>query len=67
MEQEGATPAFGGGSKTTGSSGPTKTFQQIKALMSEDLVKSIGGIFQFNLSGMWNDSFGLVILHILSV
>lgn len=51
MVEEGATPAFSGGSKTAASSGPAKTFQQIKGLLSEDLVKSIGGVFQFNLSG----------------
>ena len=52
MVEEGATPAFSGGSKTASSSGPAKTFDQIKSLLSEDLVKSIGGVFQFNLSGM---------------
>ena len=51
LEEEGGKPAFGGESKASVASGPAKTFQQIQALLSEDLVKSIGGIFQFNLSG----------------
>ena len=51
LEEEGGKPAFGGGSKASVARGPAKTFQQIQALLSEDLVKSIGGIFQFNLSG----------------
>ena len=51
MEEQGGKPAFGGDSKGSVTSGPAKTFQQIKALLSEELVKSIGGVFQFNLSG----------------
>ena len=54
MEKQGAKPAFGGGNKTaTASSGPEKTFQIIQSLLNEELVKSINGIFQFNLSGMF--------------
>lgn len=57
MEKEGAKPAFGGGNKTaTGSSGPAKTFQLIQSLLSEELVKSVNGVFQFNLSGMFYQS-----------
>ena len=62
MVEEGATPAFSGGSKTGASSGPAKTFQQIKSMLSEDLVKSIGGIFQFNLSGMITLGYEMIVL-----
>lgn len=52
MEKEGAKPAFGGGNKTAmASSGPAKTFKIIQSLLNEELVKSINGVFQFNLSG----------------
>lgn len=68
MEQQGAKPAFGDGSKTEVSGGPAKTFQQIQALLNEELVKSIGGIFQFNLSGKGDkNSDGLQFLTIFPV
>ena len=35
----------------TGSGDTVKTFQSIQEMMTEDLVKSMGGIFIFNLSG----------------
>jgi hypothetical protein len=49
MAEEGATPAFGGSSSSSG--GPAATFQTLKTILNEDLVKSTGGVFQFNLSG----------------
>ncbi|XP_033738569.1 hydroxysteroid dehydrogenase-like protein 2 [Pecten maximus] len=48
MSEGGATPAFGG---TAGGAGPAKTFEAIQSMLSEDLVGSVGGVFQFNLSG----------------
>lgn len=46
---EGAKPAFG--SSSGGAQGPQKTFTQIEQMLSEDLVSSVGGVFQFNLKG----------------
>ena len=51
MEEKGAKPAFGGGSKTA-ASGPAQTFSAIEGLLSEDLVSSMNGVFQFNLTGI---------------
>ncbi|XP_052777096.1 hydroxysteroid dehydrogenase-like protein 2 [Mya arenaria] len=49
----GGKPAFmtGSGAKPQGSGDSAKVFTQLEALMSEDMVKSIGGVFQFNLQG----------------
>lgn len=52
MTEEGATPVFGGYSKSsTAGEGPAKTFDTVQSLLNEELVSSIGGVFQFNLTG----------------
>ncbi|ESP05632.1 hypothetical protein LOTGIDRAFT_205585 [Lottia gigantea] len=51
MVDQGAKPAFKPSASSSSGDGPAKTFQQVKSLLSEDLVKSINGTFQFNLSG----------------
>lgn len=35
----------------TGSGETVKTFQSIEKMLTEDLVKSMGGVFIFNLTG----------------
>lgn len=35
----------------TGSGETVKTFQSIERMLTEDLVKSMGGVFIFNLTG----------------
>lgn len=52
MAAEGAKPAFGGASSSQGKGASGQVFKQIEGLMNEDLVKSMGGIFQFNLKGI---------------
>ncbi|XP_048758093.2 hydroxysteroid dehydrogenase-like protein 2 isoform X2 [Ostrea edulis] len=56
MEEKGGTPAFGGGSQSSGG-GPAKTFNAVKGMLNEDLVSSMNGVFQFKLTGadegMW--------------
>lgn len=54
MEEHGATPAFkpSSSSATTPSSGPIEsTFDAIRGVITEDVVKSTQGIYQFDLSG----------------
>lgn len=62
MSAEGASPAFyksapGGTSSTaststsSSSSGPAQVFQNLKKLLSEELVGKVKGVFQFDLSG----------------
>lgn len=55
MEQHGATPAFkspSSSSATPTSGGPVETtFDVIKGVINEDIVKSTQGIYQFDLSG----------------
>ncbi|XP_060924939.1 hydroxysteroid dehydrogenase-like protein 2 [Limanda limanda] len=53
MEQHGATPAFKSSSSTPPpSSGPIEsTFDVIRGVINDDLVKSTQGIYQFDLSG----------------
>ncbi|XP_005748481.1 hydroxysteroid dehydrogenase-like protein 2 [Pundamilia nyererei] len=55
MEQHGATPAFkppSSSSATPTSGGPVETtFDVIKGVINEDVVKSTQGIYQFDLSG----------------
>uniref|UniRef100_A0A3Q2W7N7 Hydroxysteroid dehydrogenase-like protein 2 n=1 Tax=Haplochromis burtoni TaxID=8153 RepID=A0A3Q2W7N7_HAPBU len=55
MEQHGATPAFkppSSSSYTPTSGGPVETtFDVIKGVINEDVVKSTQGIYQFDLSG----------------
>ncbi|XP_070780683.1 hydroxysteroid dehydrogenase-like protein 2 isoform X2 [Enoplosus armatus] len=54
MEQHGATPAFKqpSSSATPPSSGPIEnTFDVIRGVLNEDVVKSTQGIYQFDLSG----------------
>uniref|UniRef100_A0A3Q3XGA0 Hydroxysteroid dehydrogenase-like protein 2 n=1 Tax=Mola mola TaxID=94237 RepID=A0A3Q3XGA0_MOLML len=54
MEQHGATPAFkpSSSSATSSSSGPIEsTFDTIRGVINEDVVKSTQGIYQFDLSG----------------
>ncbi|KAJ4918972.1 hypothetical protein JOQ06_000120 [Pogonophryne albipinna] len=54
MEQHGATPAFRPptSSATPLSGGPIEnTFDAIKAVINEDVIKTTQGIFQFDLSG----------------
>lgn len=52
MEQHGATPAFKPPSSSSASSGPIETtFDLIRAVINEDVVKSTQGIYQFDLSG----------------
>jgi len=56
LEAEGATPAFGGstkGGEAPASGGPAKTFEVMQSMLSEDLVGSVGGVFQFNLTGLF--------------
>ncbi|KAK3591180.1 hypothetical protein CHS0354_029032 [Potamilus streckersoni] len=48
MEQHGSKPAFG---NESAADGPAKTFQEIEKLLGEEMIKSIGGVFQFNLTG----------------
>lgn len=51
MEQHGATPAFKPPSSSS-SSGPIEsTFEAIRGVLSEDVVKSTQGVYQFDLSG----------------
>lgn len=62
MSSQGATPAFyksaPGGKASTATpppaDGPQKTFQALKLLLSEDLVQKINGVFQFELSGIFD-------------
>lgn len=50
--EQGGKPAFSGASKEAPAAGATsQVFKQIESLMNEELVKSINGIFQFNLKG----------------
>ncbi|XP_047426536.1 hydroxysteroid dehydrogenase-like protein 2 isoform X2 [Mugil cephalus] len=55
MEQHGATPAFKpppSSTATPPSGGPIEnTFEAIRGVLSEDVVKSTQGIYQFDLSG----------------
>ncbi|XP_008303692.1 hydroxysteroid dehydrogenase-like protein 2 [Stegastes partitus] len=55
MEQHGATPAFkapSSSSATLASGGPIEsTFDVIKGVINEDVVKATQGIYQFDLSG----------------
>ncbi|XP_020492596.1 hydroxysteroid dehydrogenase-like protein 2 [Labrus bergylta] len=52
MEQHGATPAFKPPTSATSSSGPIEsTFNVIRGVLNEDVVKSTQGIYQFDLSG----------------
>ncbi|XP_053196639.1 hydroxysteroid dehydrogenase-like protein 2 [Scomber japonicus] len=53
MEQHGATPAFKPpSSSSSASSGPIEnTFDVIRSVINEDVVKSTQGIYQFDLSG----------------
>ncbi|KAL8590373.1 Hydroxysteroid dehydrogenase-like protein 2 [Nucella lapillus] len=65
MSAQGATPAFyksapsGGPTSETAATpsssspdcGPTYTFQLLKAMVSEELVKTMNGVFQFELTG----------------
>ncbi|XP_042338665.1 hydroxysteroid dehydrogenase-like protein 2 [Plectropomus leopardus] len=55
MEEHGATPAFKPPSSATPpSSGPIEsTFEVIRGVVNEDVVKSTQGIYQFDLSGNW--------------
>lgn len=56
MVEDGAKPAFGRSSSSSG--GPAATFATLKTMLNEDLVDSTKGVFQFNLSGK-----DLFILH----
>ncbi|XP_071126791.1 hydroxysteroid dehydrogenase-like protein 2 [Mytilus edulis] len=49
MVEDGAKPAFGRSSASSG--GPAATFETLKTMLNEDLVDSTKGVFQFNLSG----------------
>lgn len=49
MAAGGATPAFGGTVPTSGNADLDKTFQALSGMISEDLVKKIGGVFSFDL------------------
>ncbi|XP_041815528.1 hydroxysteroid dehydrogenase-like protein 2 [Chelmon rostratus] len=54
MEEHGATPAFkpSSSSSSSSSSGPIEnTFDAIRGVINEDVVKSTQGIYQFDLSG----------------
>lgn len=52
MEQHGATPAFKPPSSSSASGGPIEsTFDTIKGIINEDVVKATQGIYQFDLSG----------------
>jgi len=53
MEQHGATPAFKPpSSSSSASGGPVETtFDVIKSVINEDVVKSTNGVYQFDLSG----------------
>ncbi|XP_042250861.1 hydroxysteroid dehydrogenase-like protein 2 [Thunnus maccoyii] len=54
MEQHGATPAFKppSSSSSSASGGPVETtFDVIKSVINEDVVKSTQGVYQFDLSG----------------
>ena len=51
IEEQGGRPAFGGSSRPQGKGATAQVFKQIESLLGEDLVKSMGGIFQFNLKG----------------
>ncbi|KAH3693716.1 hypothetical protein DPMN_081156 [Dreissena polymorpha] len=52
IEAGGLKPAFGGAPKAVQADSVVgKVFKQIEAMMSEDMVKSINGVFQFNLTG----------------
>ena len=53
MKDQGGTPAFGEGAPG-GGAGPQATFDQIQAMLGEDLVGSVGGVFQFKLTGEEN-------------
>ncbi|XP_061182183.1 hydroxysteroid dehydrogenase-like protein 2 [Saccostrea echinata] len=50
LEEKGGKAAFVGGSPSSGS-GPEQTFSAIQPLLGEDLVSSMNGVFQFNLTG----------------
>ena len=64
MVKEGAKPAFGVGAKSSSGDGPAKTFEAIKSMLSEELCKSVGGTFQFKLTGKSLDH---VYLHMMDL
>ncbi|KAL3870087.1 hypothetical protein ACJMK2_042700 [Sinanodonta woodiana] len=47
MEQQGSTKP----GDESAADGPAKTFRDIENLLGEEMTKSIGGVFQFNLTG----------------
>ena len=65
----GANPAFGHGSAAaatpespaSGNAELDKTFQAITSMLSEEMVKKIGGVFNFDLKGKYS------LLHYVSV
>ncbi|TWW66547.1 Hydroxysteroid dehydrogenase-like protein 2 [Takifugu flavidus] len=63
MEEHGATPAFkppsSSSSAPPSAGGPIEsTFEVIKGVINEDVVKSTQGIYQFDLSGITRDYLG---------
>ena len=42
----------GGGDVSAAAGGVEATFQQIKPLLNENVVKDVGGVFSFDLKGM---------------
>lgn len=50
--EQGGKPAFGGASKGAAAGGDTfKVFKQLESLLNEELVKTVGGVFKFDLKG----------------
>lgn len=54
MVEQGAKPAFGGASQQVQAGATFQVFKQLESMLNEDLVKSVGGIFKFDLKGNLN-------------
>lgn len=49
--EQGGKPAFGGSSQHVQGGATFQVFKQLESMVNEDLVKSVGGVFKFDLKG----------------
>ena len=49
--EQGGKPAFGGQAKEPQGGATFQVFKQLESMVNEDLVKSVGGVFKFDLKG----------------
>ena len=49
--EQGGKPAFGGANKEAQGGSTLQVFKQLDNMINEDLVKSVGGVFKFELKG----------------